>query len=69
MVDRVRRMKTGSDYSVQGTAEGAAAGKLSVASLGLFEDPFMPLLVGTPSAGHVRRLLPIMNMGEIRRSR
>ena len=69
MVDRMRRPEAGSDQSVQATAEDAASGKLSAASLGYFEDPFLPLLVGTPSTGHVRRLPPIMNRGKIKRSR
>ena len=69
MMDRVRRVETGSHHSVHATAESAAAWKLSAASLGYFKDSFLLLLVGAPSPGHVRRLPPTMNMGEIRNLR
>lgn len=61
-------MEAGSDASVQATAEDAAAGKLSAASLGYFDDPFLQLLVRTPTSGNVRRLSPVMNRGEIVRT-
>lgn len=60
----MRRVHAGSDDSVQATAGDAAAGKLSAASLGYFEDPFLEVLnesVGEP----VRRLPPVMNRGKL----
>lgn len=64
----MRRAEAGSDASVQATAEDAATGKLSAASLGYFDDPFLQLLVRMPTSGNVRRLSPVMNRGEITRA-
>ncbi|CAB1097811.1 unnamed protein product [Ectocarpus sp. CCAP 1310/34] len=67
----MRRVQVGSDESVQATASDAAAGKLSAASLGYFEDRFLEVLVGAAGAPvpgtaeattpSVRRLPPIIN--------
>lgn len=55
----------GSEERVQGTANDAAIGKLSAASLGYFEDRFLEVLVGAarPADEPVRRLPPVINRG------
>ncbi|CBN79666.1 conserved unknown protein [Ectocarpus siliculosus] len=73
----MRRVQVGSDESVQATASDAAAGKLSAASLGYFEDRFLEVLVGAAGAPvpgtaeattpPVRRLPPIINRGNFAR--
>lgn len=62
----MRRAQAGSEESVQATASDAAAGKLSAASLGYFEDRFLKVLVGatgTDDTAAVRRLPPVINRG------
>ena len=61
------RAPAGSEESVQATANDAAVGKLSAASLGYFDDRFLELLVpgtGTRADEPVRRLPPVMNRGD-----
>lgn len=61
----MRRAEAGSEESVQATANDAAVGKLSAASLGYFKDRFLELLVrGTSRPDEPpRRLPPVMNRG------
>eukprot|EP00903_Cladosiphon_okamuranus_P017039 g15704.t1 len=58
----------GGDERVQGTANDAAFGKLSAASLGYFEDRFLEVLVGTARTEEpTRRLPPVINRGNFAR--
>eukprot|EP00752_Nemacystus_decipiens_P017718 g15886.t1 len=63
------REQVGSEERVQGTANDAALGKLSAASLGYFEDRFLEVLVGASrtSGEPVRRLPPVINRGNFAR--
>lgn len=70
----MRRLQAGSDESIQETANDAASGKLSAASLGYFHDPFLSYFVeGTAQEGPrghgagppARRLPPVINRGKI----
>ncbi|CAN0484034.1 unnamed protein product, partial [Scytosiphon promiscuus] len=63
----MEREIAGSDESVQATANDAALGKLSAASLGYFDDRFLEVLVGsdrTTDDRPVRRLPPVINRGK-----
>lgn len=61
----MRRVQTGSEERVQGTANDAAIGKLSAASLGYFEDRFLEVLVRTARTDEpARRLPPVINRGK-----
>lgn len=61
----MQRVPVGGEERVQGTANDAAIGKLSAASLGYFEDRFLEVLVGAARADEpaVRRLPPVINRG------
>ncbi|CAM9902909.1 unnamed protein product [Scytosiphon promiscuus] len=66
----MEREIAGSDESVQATANDAALGKLSAASLGYFDDRFLEVLVGsdrTTDDRPVRRLPPVINRGNFAR--
>lgn len=68
-VAATRRVPGGGEERVQGTANDAAIGKLSAASLGYFQDRFLEVLVGTAGAGEsARRLPPVINRGKVLRS-